>query len=63
MEKNRDLKRERDEIQADIERVTKKRFVASDRIMLDIGGQIFKTTTLTLGRCPDSLLASIANGH
>ena len=66
MDKNRDLKRERNEIQAEIERVTKKEFVGfrmSEVIKLDIGGQTFTTTRRTLARCPETVLAAIANGH
>ncbi|XP_005091119.1 uncharacterized protein LOC101855924 [Aplysia californica] len=58
-----ELREEKDKFQEELKRMAELHQVQESRIKLDIGGQQFTTSLLTLGRDPNSMLSAMFSGR
>ena len=57
------LQKEKDKLQNEIQRMSEMNNICETRIRLDIGGHLYTTSTLTLTRDPQSMLAAMFSGR
>ena len=57
------LQNEKDQLQNEIQRMSEMNNICETRIKLDIGGHLYTTSTLTLTKDPQSMLAAMFSGR